>query len=172
MKNRGKTPLILAVSGVKNSGKTHLITRLIPVLENYGLKTATMKHTGHHFDVPGTDTDQHMKAGAYGTAVFSDDAFMVVKKQKEIRPKQLMEYFPEADLILLEGFKSSDYPKFEVIRKENSRERVCAKQNLLGIVTDLRKDEISGDVEGIPLFDLNDEERLAAFIMGLMEIFG
>ena len=164
--------MILAVSGVKNSGKTHLITRLLPILEEHGFKVATIKHTSHSFDVLETDTGKHMGAGAYATAVFSDNEFMVVKKQKEIRPEQLMEYFPEADLILLEGFKSSDYPKFEVIRKENSRERVCAKQNLLGIVTDLRKDEISGDVEGIPLFDLNDEERLAAFIMGLMEVFG
>lgn len=58
---------------VVNAGKTTLITRLLPVLTDYGLKVATVKHDGgHEFegDVPGTDTYRHMKAGAFGTAVF------------------------------------------------------------------------------------------------------
>lgn len=55
---------------VVNAGKTTLITRLLPVLTDYGLKVATVKHDGHEFegDVPGTDTYRHMKAGAFGTA--------------------------------------------------------------------------------------------------------
>ena len=57
---------------VVNAGKTTLITRLLPVLTDYGLKVATVKHDGHEFegDVPGTDTYRHMKAGDFGTAVF------------------------------------------------------------------------------------------------------
>ena len=49
---------------VVNAGKTTLITRLLPVLTDYGLKVATVKHDGHEFegDVPGTDTYRHMKA--------------------------------------------------------------------------------------------------------------
>lgn len=45
---------------VVNAGKTTLITRLLPVLTDYGLKVATVKHDGHEFegDVPGTDTLQ------------------------------------------------------------------------------------------------------------------
>lgn len=37
--------------------------------------------------------------------------------------------FPEADLILLEGFKYSTYPKIEIIRKGNSAESVCNPEN-------------------------------------------
>ena len=53
-----KKPLILAVCGVKNSGKTILIQKLIPLLQNQGLKVAAVKHDGHDFepDVPGTDS--------------------------------------------------------------------------------------------------------------------
>ena len=49
-------PVIAAVSGIKNTGKTTLITRLIPCLTRRGLKTAVIKHDGHEFeaDVPGT----------------------------------------------------------------------------------------------------------------------
>ena len=51
-----KKPLILAVCGVKNSGKTTLIQKLIPLLQNQGLKVAAVKHDGHDFepDVPVT----------------------------------------------------------------------------------------------------------------------
>ena len=63
-----KQPFLFAVSGVKNSGKTTLITKLIPIFVKYGLKVASVKHDGHDFDadVPGTDSYRHMKAGAYG----------------------------------------------------------------------------------------------------------
>lgn len=49
-----KKPLFYAVSGVKNSGKTTLITKLLPILTGRGLKVATIKHDGHDFqtDVP------------------------------------------------------------------------------------------------------------------------
>lgn len=53
--------------------------------------------------------------------VFSDHKYMVVKKQPEearaeqMTPEQLASWFPEADLILLEGFKDSGYPKMELI---------------------------------------------------------
>ena len=44
---------------------------------------------------------------------------MVVKEQsgespeKRLTPEQMAAWFPEADLILLEGFKDSEYPKLE-----------------------------------------------------------
>lgn len=74
---------------VVNAGKTTLITRLLPVLTDYGLKVATVKHDGHEFegDVPGTDTYRHMKAGAFGTAVFYKYA-----KQEETLLNRLGKY--------------------------------------------------------------------------------
>ncbi len=53
---------------VVNAGKTTLITRLLPVLTDYGLKVATVKHDGHEFegDVPGTDTYRHMSMDMEG----------------------------------------------------------------------------------------------------------
>lgn len=130
--------VFIAISGVKNSGKTTLITRLLPILAGYGLKIATIKHDGHEFegDVPGTDTYRHRKAGAYGTAVFSKNCFMAVKNQEDVTEKDLCRFFPEADLILLEGFKGSDYPKIETVQKSVSRETVCDRKGLLAFVAD------------------------------------
>ena len=57
-KEENKKQFILAVSGVKNSGKTTLITKLLPGLKKRGLQVAVIKHDGHDFeaDVPGTDS--------------------------------------------------------------------------------------------------------------------
>lgn len=168
-----KKPLFYAVSGVKNSGKTTLITKLLPVLTGRGLKVATIKHDGHDFqtDVPGTDTFAHFQAGAYGTVVFSEHKFMVVKKQPEearaeqMTPEQLASWFPEADLILLEGFKDSDYPKLEIIRRGNSSDCVCKEHNLRAVATDLDRGEITGLPEEVAVFGLEDTEQIARFIV-------
>ena len=107
-----KEPLIFAVSGEKNSGKTTLIEAVLPILNARGYSVAVVKHDGHSFapDVPGTDTRRFFDAGAMGTAVFDGEKFMLVKRQA-VTEKQLFEAFPEADLILIEGLKGSSYPK-------------------------------------------------------------
>lgn len=165
--------VFFAVSGVKNSGKTTLITKLLPVMTGRGLKVATIKHDGHDFqtDVPGTDTFAHFQAGAYGTVVFSDHKYMVVKKQPEkaraeqMTPEQLASWFPEADLILLEGFKDSGYPKVELIRGANSPDCVCRGRNLRAVVTDLAPGAVKGLPEGVPVFGLEDVESIVEFIL-------
>ena len=70
---------IFAISGVKNSGKTTLICRLLEIFKDKGLKVAVLKHDGHDFvpDVPGTDTYCQLQSGAYGTAVFSAGKYML-----------------------------------------------------------------------------------------------
>lgn len=107
-----KKPLIFAISGEKNSGKTTLIEAVLPILTARGYSIAVVKHDGHSFapDVPGTDTRRFFDAGAMGTAVFDGEKFMLVKRQP-VDETQLFEAFPEADLILIEGLKGSSYPK-------------------------------------------------------------
>ena len=70
---------VVAVSGVKNSGKTTLITAMLPHLTAAGLRVAVIKHDGHSFlpDSPGTDTGRHLDAGACGTAIFDGEKFKV-----------------------------------------------------------------------------------------------
>ena len=110
----GPRPFVFAVSGWKNSGKTTMITRLVPELVRRGYKVAVIKHDGHDFesDVPGTDSYRHQKAGAYGTAVFSDHRFLITKEYQGITERELFAAFPEADIILIEGLKNSPYPKY------------------------------------------------------------
>ena len=110
---------IIAISGIKNSGKTTLITRLVSHYSGKGLKVAVIKHDGHDFDcdIPGTDTRAFSDSGAYGTACFSDNRMFVHKQGSGETEEQLFSLFPEADIIFIEGLKSSSYNKIEVIRK-------------------------------------------------------
>lgn len=156
--------VIVAVSGVKNSGKTTLITKLIPYLIEDGYKVATIKHDGHDFDVKGTDSYKHKEAGAYGSAVFSNNKFMIVKDNKDTKEEELIKFFPEADIILLEGFKNSDYPKLEVIRKGNSTKSVCKRETLLALISDCDLDE-----KDIRIIDLNDIDSIAELLINYLE---
>ena len=89
-------PLVVAVSGVKNSGKTTLIEAMLPLLEESGLTVAVVKHDGHSFDAdpPGTDTGRFMAAGAAGTAIFDGEKFKIVKKQP-VTEDFLITQFPD-----------------------------------------------------------------------------
>lgn len=158
-----KNPFMFAISGVKNSGKTTLITRLIPAFAKRGLKVAVIKHDGHEFDgdVPGTDTYRHAEAGAYGTAVYSKNKFMILKQENEVTEKKLQSFFPEADLILLEGLKQSAYPKVEVLRKGISEKLVSQEGSIVGVVSDFQPD-IS---KGTPCFGFHQADALAELIL-------
>ena len=169
MKEKNK-PVIIAISGVKNSGKTTLIERIIPKLNNEGLKVATVKHDGHDFDadIEGTDTFKHRKAGAYGTAILSKNKFMVIKEQKNTQEEELISYFSDCDVILLEGFKFSDYPKIEIVRKGNSSESVCKKETLLGIVSDIEelKEEYRENKDNeLKVIDINDIDLISELLV-------
>lgn len=161
-----KIPFLMAISGCKNSGKTTLITKLIPKFCEKGYKVATIKHDGHDFqgDVVGTDTYKHKKAGAYGTAIFSNNKFMVIKEEKFIDETYFIKLFPEADIILLEGFKASDYPKLEIVRKGNSSRPICNEKNLIGILSDINV--IEGNYK---IIDLNNIDLIVEKILNYMK---
>lgn len=163
-----KKPLILAVCGVKNSGKTTLIQKLIPLLQTQGLKVSAIKHDGHDFepDVPGTDSHAFWKAGALGTAIFSDSKYMVIRKEK-MSYQQMGELFPEADLILAEGLKNTSCPKLEIVRQGISTKPVSCREGLFGILTDLPSGlfDTGKDPLSVPVLPLQDPEEIARRIL-------
>ena len=119
-------------------------------------------------DIEGTDTFKHRKAGAYGTAIFSKNKFMVIKEQKNTQEEELISYFSDCDVILLEGFKFSDYPKIEIVRKGNSSESVCKKETLLGIVSDveeLKEEYRENKNNELKVIDINDIDSISELLV-------
>ena len=158
MKNRA----IAAISGVKNSGKTTLMEKLIRVLTGRGLQVVAIKHDSHDFtpDVPGTDSWRFGQAGACGYAIYSPWRYQLVRQTQGVCERDFFQAFPEADVILLEGFKDSPYPKIEVVRAGNSTAPVCDPRTLLAVATDLPL-----SLDGIPVLGLDDVEVIADLIL-------
>lgn len=146
---------IIAVTGEKNAGKTCLIEALIPALAKRGLRAAVIKHDGHRFepDREGTDSFRALAAGAVGAAVFDGEKFQLVK-YGSVSERDLASFFPEADVILLEGLKRSALPKIEVVCGDGVP--VSEPETRIALVTDgpLRQ-------PGVPVFSPGNVEALA-----------
>ncbi len=100
--------MILAVSGFKNAGKTTFIDELLSMLDGE-YDVLVIKDTHGEIDTRGKDTYRHARAGAYASAITSDNETAVFfSGRKDMGEIASM---VNADIILLEGFKSSSYPK-------------------------------------------------------------
>ena len=145
-----------AVCGIKNSGKTTLTEKIIERLTGRGLRTAVIKHDGHAFecDLPGKDSFRYVEAGAYGAAVLSRGQIFMRRfgtfPDMEEGPRALAFLqkacgaFPEADVILAEGFKGLPVPKIEVVRSAVSRAPASNPEGRFLIVSDL-PEEVFGE---------------------------
>ena len=167
--NATTTPDILCISGLKNSGKSTLIEALIPLLAESGVRTAVIKHHGHGFgteipDKPGTDTYRFLAAGACGTVIYDDDTLALVKRQA-VKAEDLAAYFPEADLILIEGAKNESYPRIIMLRTgQNISDVTDEPGTLLCAVTDPDYDK-SALPENLLRFDFGDYAAICSFIL-------
>lgn len=162
---RKNNPAVIAVSGVKNSGKTTFLTHILPLLRNQGLAVAVIKHDGHRFepDVAGTDSYRLRQAGAEAAAVFCEEHFMLIRN-REVTAAWLIEQFSDMDLILLEGLKDSAYKKIEIIRGEISTAGVCDRDTLLAIATDAEQ-----PAADVPVIGLEDYQEAVTLILRYME---
>ena len=147
-------PIVFAVSGYKNSGKTFMIEKLINEFINDGYSVATIKHDGHDVieDAKDTDTYRFTKAGAKVSAALTDTRYFINDK-RPVDVDELIDRISSEDspdIIILEGFKNSKFPKVEMIRKEVSDKSIVDKSNLICIATDL------DSLEGENVFNIND----------------
>lgn len=152
---------IIAICGVKNSGKTTLIEKLVASMSKEGKKVAVIKHDGHDFacDIPGTDSYRMTEAGAYGTAVYSKYRMFVHKVGTGEEERKLFEMFPEADIIFVEGLKDSSYPKIEIVRSGISKCPVSNPEGRFLVATDIVRPKFTDKTA-----DLNNIESIRAAI--------
>jgi molybdopterin-guanine dinucleotide biosynthesis protein B len=114
----------IGIIGRKNSGKTHLVVRLVAEFRRRGLSVSTIKHTHHHdvaLDVPGKDSDRHREAGAAEVIVASDRGWFLVHAAAPAEPPpsldELVARLAPCDLVLVEGYKGlAGHPRIEVHR--------------------------------------------------------
>lgn len=154
-----KIPAI-SIMGWSGSGKTTLIEKLIPILHARGLRVGVLKHDGHHFDMDreGKDTWRFSQAGAEVVAIASPWQAAVLEYRR-LELADMLDRIRDVDLILVEGYKSSDLPRIEVHRQATGKPLYEQPTNLLALVTDVPI------VTGTPVFTFDDVEDLAEIIV-------
>jgi molybdopterin-guanine dinucleotide biosynthesis protein B len=112
---------VFGIVGRKNSGKTHLVTRLVRLAAARGLCVSTVKHAHHAFDIdtPGKDSYEHRAAGAQEVLVASAARWALMHEHRgaaEPSLQELLGRLAPCDLVLVEGFKREVRDRLEVYR--------------------------------------------------------
>ena len=152
---------IVSFIGWHDSGKTTLATGVVASLKQMGYRVAVIKsssETNIEFDTPDTDTFKHKQAGADSVMIVAPDQMVLQTKQKDLSLTTLAHrYFPEADIIIAEGFKQARHiAKIEVVRNPDQQLRKEV-HGVLAVATDL---QITADY----VFRLDEAEEIALFI--------
>lgn len=156
---------VIGFAGFSGSGKTTLLEKVIPLLTARGLRIAVIKHAHHKFDIdkPGKDSFRHREAGAGEVLVVSGYRWALMHEllnEPEPSLQDLCSRLSPCDLVLVEGYKFSDIPKFEVHRSETGHPHLYPEdKNIIALVTDTKSD-IS-----LPQLDVNEPLQVANFIL-------
>lgn len=166
-----KTPLLGFCAWGSGIGKTTLLTSLIPVLVQHGLRISVIKHAHHSFDIdhPGKDSYRLRESGAVQMLLGSRHRWALMTELSRIEPKReepdLAELLPHVDaslvdLILVEGFKHEPIPKIEVYRPSLQKPLLAdSDKRVIAVAAD-------GPVTtSVPVLDLNDPNAIASFVL-------
>ncbi len=166
----GQIPL-LGFCAYSGTGKTTLLTQLIPLLTAAGLRIAVVKHTHHVIDLdkPGKDSYRMREAGAQQVVLASHQRIIsmqeVAGNQQEASLADALSSISadNIDLVLVEGFKHEAYPKIEVHRPSLGKPLMFPTDgNIIAVVTD---DPGLVMPAHLTKLDINQPEMIAAFIL-------
>ncbi len=104
------------------TGKTSLVEQVIAALIEGGLNVAAVKHDAHRIelDTEGKDSWRMRQAGASGTILAGQDQLAWMGSPED-RPQlgDLVDlFFPRADVVIVEGYRSAGLPTVLVKRPE------------------------------------------------------
>ncbi|WP_299524783.1 molybdopterin-guanine dinucleotide biosynthesis protein B [uncultured Methanobrevibacter sp.] len=105
---------IVSVVGRKNTGKTSLTVKIIEELTRRGHNVASIKHSHHEMEMDRehTDTWRHKLAGSNVVVGIGSTSFFNVKDILDLnRLLFLIKFMDNIDFVVIEGFKSYNYPK-------------------------------------------------------------
>ena len=139
--------------------KTAYLETLITCLGQLGLSAAVVKHDIHSLalDRPGKDSHRLFAAGAEAPAVVCGGEVLLHRRNQPTLEEALA-LLPPTDLVLVEGFKASCYPKIAIYRAASGKHLAAEPEECLAVVTDTVLDV------SCPQFPLDEPAALAAFL--------
>lgn len=163
---------LLGFAAFSGTGKTTLLTQLLPLLTARGIRVGMVKHSHHdiEMDQPGKDSYRLRKAGACQMVLASPHRSIVFAEQPENQEPKLIEQLnwldlTQLDLVLVEGFRHEAFPKIELHRPSLEKPLLCQQDpNIIAIATDEELTDID-----IPQLNLNNVAQIAKFIINLSE---
>jgi molybdopterin-guanine dinucleotide biosynthesis adapter protein len=159
---------ILGFAAYSGTGKTTLLTQLIPILKQDGMRIGLIKHSHHNFqiDQPGKDSFRLRIAGASPVMLVSSHRRAIITEFQAITEPMLDEQLlafdqSQLDLILVEGFKATAFPKIELHRPSLNKPFLYPNDsNIIAIATDTPLETQGSLVQ----LDLNQPGLIANFI--------
>lgn len=165
---------VIGLCAYSGTGKTTLITQLLPMLKKQGLRIGVVKHAHHKFDIdhPGKDSYEFRQAGAEQVAVASKNRIAWIKEQRDNETEPVLSDALSAldtddlDLVIVEGFKAEEFPKIELHRPSLGKPLMCTQdKNIIALATDTAMNLTSTH----PQLDLNDINEIAEFIVSFVK---
>jgi len=164
----------MGLCAYSGTGKTTLLTRLIPLLKSQGLRVGVIKHAHHSFDLdnPGQESRSLRSAGAQQLLIASRHRIAWIEERPArggepglselltaLDPEQL-------DLILVEGFKHEPFPKIELHRPALRKPFIHPQDpSVIAIASDT---PLLSRTPGLSQLDLNRPDQIAAFIVDVI----
>lgn len=160
---------LLGFAAYSGTGKTTLLTQLIPILSAHGLRIGMVKHSHHdiEMDNPTKDSYKLRKSGAVQMVLASPHRSIIFSEQEEKAEPNLIDQLNwlntnKLDLVLVEGFRHEQFDKIELHRPSLAKPLLCANDSsIIAIASDMNINENLS----VPQLQLNDIKQIADFIL-------
>ncbi|TCK18914.1 molybdopterin guanine dinucleotide biosynthesis accessory protein MobB [Thiogranum longum] len=158
---------VIGFAAYSGTGKTTLLTQLLPALSAQGLRIGMIKHSHHDFEIdkPGKDSYRLRAAGAQQILIASPHRTVWIGENTQPREPQLAallaRIMPDSvDLVLVEGFRHVEFPKIELHRTATGKPLLYPEDpSIIAIATDEPLDTT------LPCLDINQPQTVAEFIL-------
>ncbi|MCJ7632294.1 molybdopterin-guanine dinucleotide biosynthesis protein B [Candidatus Bathyarchaeota archaeon] len=149
------TVIVNIIAAGRQSGKTDLIEVLTTKLSQHH-NLWTVKHISTSFDTAEKDTWRHLRAGAKGVVAVTQEEIITIKRGLNPSLERAVADIPDnIHLILVEGFKTSNYPKIVVGRKmDYIKDVITRASHVFAIYGGAIVEGEGNTVEGIPILTL------------------
>jgi molybdopterin-guanine dinucleotide biosynthesis protein B len=156
---------VMGIAGRSGMGKTTLLERLVPEFTRAGRRVSLIKHSHKDIEVdrPGKDSYRLREAGCQEVLLLGATRWALMHELRgdpEPELPYLLSRIQACDLVLVEGFKSGDFPKLEVWRAAHGASPLWP--DWPGIVAVASDAAIDGCA--LPQLPLSDAAGVADFI--------
>ncbi len=162
---------LLGFAAYSGTGKTTLLSKLIPLFKAKGYRIGVIKRTHHNIDIdkPGKDSFILRESGASQMVIASPNKTAIIIEQPEKQEEPSLAdaltnlQTDSLDFVLVEGFKHADLPKIELHRKGLGKPTLYPTDpNIIAIALDHDLEEKYPN--SLDILDINNLQQIADYI--------